>query len=100
MQLIDFNQNIKQLTKDFVGRKWVFKEIDRWLQQKNDRFFILLGEPGVGKSTIAAHLIQTRQDIVAYHFCQIGKPNTLQPRLILRSIAAQLMKFSPYCGLA
>lgn len=100
MKTIDFNQSIKQLTEIFEGREWIFKEIDHWLQQKNDRFFILLGEPGVGKSAIAAHLIQTRQDIVAYHFCQAGKPGTLQPGLILRSIAAQLMKSLPRYGLA
>ncbi len=100
MKAIDFNQNIKQLTEDFVGRTWVFKEIDQWLQQKTDRFFILLGEPGVGKSAIAAHLIQSRQNIVAYHFCQTGQQNTLQPGLILRSIAAQLMKSLPRYGLA
>ena len=46
----------------------------------------------MGKSAIAAHLIQTRTDIVAYHFCQADDVNTLKPGQILRSLSAQLMK--------
>jgi hypothetical protein len=46
----------------------------------------------VGKSAIAAHLIQTRTDIVAHHFCEANNFNALKPGQILRSLAAQLMK--------
>ncbi len=63
---IAFDNDIKRLIKGFRGREWVFEEINRWLQQENNRFFLLTGEPGVGKSAIAAHLIQTCKDIVAY----------------------------------
>ncbi|MBD2234984.1 hypothetical protein [Phormidium tenue] len=88
----DFNKDIKQLTEQFVGREWAFKGIDQWLQQKNNRFLVLLREPSVGKSTIAAHLTQTRENIVAYHFCQATDLNTLKPGQIVRSLSAQLMK--------
>jgi AAA+ ATPase superfamily predicted ATPase len=59
-------------------------------------FFILTGEPGVGKSAIAAHLIQNRKDIVAYHFCQLGVAETVHPSRVLRSLAAQLDQSFPY----
>ena len=84
--------NIQQLTEGFTGRSHILKEIDYWLQQKDQRFFILIGEPGVGKSAIVAHLAQTRKNIVAYHFCQATDPNTLKPGQIVRSLSAQLMK--------
>ena len=45
--------NIQQLTESFTGRSHILKEIDHWLQQKGQRFFVLTGEPGVGKSAIA-----------------------------------------------
>jgi DNA replication protein DnaC len=48
--------DIERLTEGFTGREWVFEEIDRWLQQDNERFFILTGEPGVGKSAIAFYV--------------------------------------------
>jgi len=77
--------NLQQLTEVFTGRSQILNEIDQWLQQNDQRFFILTGEPGVGKSAIAAHLIQTRKDIFAYHFCQADDANTLKPGQILRS---------------
>jgi len=54
----------------------------------------------VGKSAIAAHLIQTRKDIVAYHLCQAAELDTLKPGRILRSLTAQLMETVPDYGLA
>lgn len=44
-----------------------------------------MGELGVGKSMIAAHLTQTREDIVAYHLCQAAELETLKPGRMLRS---------------
>lgn len=100
LKAIAFEHDIKRLTEGFTGRERVFEEIERWLQQENQRFFILTGEPGVGKSTIAAHLIQTRKDIVAYHLCQAADLETLKPGRILRSLTAQLMETVPDYGLA
>jgi len=77
--------NIQQLTKVFTGGSHILSEIDHWLQQKDQRFFILTGEPGVGKSAIIAHLTQTHKDIFAYHFCQADDANTLKPGQIVRS---------------
>lgn len=87
--------NLQQLTESFKGRSRILNEIDHWLQQNDQRFFLLTGEPGVGKSAIAAHLTQTRKDIVAYHFCQADDVNTLKPGQIVRSLSAQLMKTLP-----
>jgi hypothetical protein len=95
LQAIAFS-NIQQLTEGFTGRSHVLSKIDDWLQQKDQRFFVLSGEPGVGKSAIAAHLIQTRTDIFAHHFCQLGVEETVNPSRVLRSLAAQLDRAFPY----
>lgn len=94
---IDFDQDIEELSINFTGRKWVFQYLDQWFQQDNQRFLILAGEPGVGKSAIAAHLIQHhRNNVVAYHFCQLGNEKTVRPGGVLRSLAAQLDKSFPH----
>jgi hypothetical protein len=80
-----FERDIEILTEGFPGWEWSFEEIYLWFQQDNERLFILTGEPGVGKSAIAAHLIQTSKDIVAYHLCQAAELETLKPGRILRS---------------
>lgn len=98
VKAIAFDREIENLTKGFTGREWVFAEIDRWLQQSNERFFILTGEPGVGKSAIAAQLTQTRQDIAAYHFCIARQISTIEPTNVLLSLAAQLIKSFPDYG--
>ena len=47
LSAIAFISNIAQ------RRQWVFDDIDRWLKESKERFFILTGEPGVVKSAIA-----------------------------------------------
>ncbi len=54
VKAIAFDHDIKRLIEGFTGREWIFEEINRWLQQDNERFFILTGEPEVGKSAIAS----------------------------------------------
>ena len=56
-----FYHLIKEKTDDFVGREWVFDEIDNWLNddsQNRLKYFIVTGKAGSGKSTIAARLIE------------------------------------------
>jgi molybdopterin-guanine dinucleotide biosynthesis protein A len=96
VKAIAFDRDIERLTEGFTGREWVFEEIGRWLQQGNERFFILTGEPGVGKSAIAAQLVKTHKEIIAaYHFCIAGRSGTIEPNNVLLSLAAQLIDFFP-----
>ena len=96
---IDFHDDINRLTKDFIGREWLFDEIDHWIKHEDQRFFILTGEPGVGKSAIAAQLIETRAaNVVAHHFCIAGHNSTIRPETVLRSLAAQLGNALPNYG--
>ena len=97
---IDFGPDIERLTEGFVGREWLFDEIDAWLGRLDERFFILTGEPGVGKSAIAARLTQVREDIAAHHFCIAGRNSTVVPSTALRSLAAQLGDHLPGYGQA
>jgi WD40 repeat protein len=89
---IDFEEDIERLTKDFTGREQVFNEIDRWLKDRDESFFILIGEPGMGKSAITAQLIKTSREIKAYNFCISGNGSTITPKTVLRSLATQLGK--------
>jgi hypothetical protein len=97
---IDFGPDINRLTEGFVGREWLFDAIDDWLEREAERFFILTGEPGVGKSAIAARLTQVRKDTAAYHFCIAGSNSTVVPGTALRSLAAQLGDRLPGYGQA
>ena len=57
--MIDFTSYIAERARDFSGREWVFAEIDGWLADpRGEQFLIVTGEPGIGKTAIAARLTQ------------------------------------------
>jgi APAF-1 helical domain len=97
---ISFIRDIERLTDGFVGRDWIFQYIDNWLENTSDRFFLLTGEAGMGKSAIASQLTKIRDYIKAYHFCQKGHAKTLRCSNIIRFLAAQLVKNLPNYGQA
>jgi hypothetical protein len=108
---IDFTRYIDRLTDRFTGREWLFENhIEPWLKKNdNEQFYLLTGEPGVGKSAIVAELIKRWQTqrgneeqgkLAAYHFCRAGDVETVRPGRVLRSIAAQLGKTLPHYGKA
>src|SRR5947208_1994657 len=84
--VIDFNKYIAERAQHFTGRVWVFEHIDAWLADDTEsRFFLLIGEPGSGKTALAARLCQFSQGVAepsqsvshllpdflsAYHFCR------------------------------
>ncbi len=97
---------IRMRTRNFTGRKWVFEEVERWLDDPNaSRFFIITGEPGIGKSAIAARLVQFSDDdatppaacshlakdfLSAAHFCYARNGGWISPVGFARSISSQL----------
>lgn len=80
------------LGKGFVGREWLAREIEDWRTGKDSsRVFCITGEPGIGKSAIAAWMAHTNKaEVVAVHFCRYDQPNWSDPGQIIRSIAFQM----------
>ena len=103
---IDFAPFIKERTSNFTGRDWVFGKIDAWLGNKDaGRVFLLTGEPGSGKTAIAARLAQFSAGeaeppaglqklgpsfLAAVHFCSATASDWTDPRTFARSISLQL----------
>ena len=48
---------LSSLTDGFVGRDFVFKELREFLAQHDRGYFTLVGDPGEGKSAIAAQVV-------------------------------------------
>ncbi len=92
----DFSAFIADRTRAFTGRNWVFSEVDAWLADRNlPTFLIIAGEPGVGKSAIAARLTQIR-DVAAGHFCIARNADTIDPALFARSLSLQLCRIDGF----
>jgi WD40 repeat protein len=92
---ISFKKELQNFTEHFIIPESVINAINNWLEYQNERFFILTGKPGTGKSAIAAYLTKTRQDIAAYHFCTARRSHTIEPNCVFLSLAAQLINTIP-----
>lgn len=57
---------IAEKTRGFVGRQFVFDRVSRFLQQEAWGYFFIYGEPGVGKTALAAQLVKTHAYL--HHF--------------------------------
>ncbi len=87
---MDFGQEVSRLTRQFVGRQWLFDQIDEWLTRDDNRLFLVTGDPGIGKSALMAALIHRHPSVRAYHFCVADLADSLDPSRFVKSLAAQL----------
>ena len=88
---LDFGRRLAELTRGFTGREWLALELDRWLAHSAKRAFVIVGEPGIGKSAIAAWLATSRdEEVAAVHFCDHQDKRTLDPHRFVASVVGQL----------
>lgn len=81
------------IRKPFVGREWMLDKIEAWRRAGgiDSRLFWIMGDPGVGKSAVAAHLAHYGKDkVIAAHFCEWNKPDSRSAKQVVRNIAFQL----------
>ena len=85
-----FDSFIAEQTKGFVGRKFVFDELEAFLSDEDfeSGYFIIKGEPGIGKSALMAYLVKINGYI--HHF-NIGLQNINKANQFLESVCAQLI---------
>jgi WD40 repeat protein/serine/threonine protein kinase len=86
----DFTPFLVEKMKGFVGREWLFQEIDEWRSKDSPAVLLIVGEPGIGKSAIVAALVHRNLDgqVLAYHCCRTDTPATLEPASFVRSLAS------------
>lgn len=103
---IDFTEYITGRTRYFKGREWVFAEIERWLTATDaSHIMILTGDPGIGKTAIAAQLTRfstgdetppadyvhiQRNFLSGFHFCSARNGGWINPESFTRSLSSQL----------
>jgi hypothetical protein len=86
-----FAAYIREKTRDFVGREWAFRAIDRLLGDRArfpSGYVLITGEPGIGKSALAARLVQERGYV--HHF-NIAVEGVRSWREFATNVCAQLI---------
>ena len=71
----------------FTGREWLIRQIDAFINDRPRGYVIIQAEAGMGKSTLAAHLVGTRPWL--FHFTRL--PGGRSPEAARKSLAAQLV---------
>jgi hypothetical protein len=86
-----FAAHIKEKTRGFVGRRWIFEAIDRHLEDREkfpSGYVLITGEPGIGKSALMAELVKERGWV--HHF-NIALQGIRSPKHFLTNVCAQLI---------
>ena len=57
--IINFDTLIAEKTNGFVGRQFVFDALDAFLSEEKSGYFVIWGEPGIGKTALMGQLVKT-----------------------------------------
>ncbi|CAB3984673.1 Hypothetical predicted protein, partial [Paramuricea clavata] len=100
LQEHDFKDEIQSFYENYTEgtREWVFDQVSKWLYDKssNNRAFIISGQAGMGKSTIAAVTCKRfPEHFGACHFFQYNNSRYNDPKFLLQSLATQLCHVIP-----
>ena len=90
LQPLPTSSKIGTLTaRGFVGRQWVMHAINDWrLNNLEQKLFWLKAGPGMGKSSIAAHLAHfAKTQTVAVHFCEYNVPESRSATRFIQNLA-------------
>jgi NACHT N-terminal Helical domain 2 len=87
-QIRDYTRFIQEKTHDFVGRDFVFDATTRFTDTHTSGYYFIRGDPGIGKSALAAQLVKTNRYI--HHF-NIRSEGINKTDTFLRNVCAQLI---------
>jgi hypothetical protein len=87
-QILDNSLYIEEKTRDFVGRQWIFDAVNTFLKSNPRGYFLILGDPGIGKSALAAQLVKSQGYIHHFNIRAEGINNAAS---FLKNVCAQLI---------
>ena len=91
--------------EDFVGRQWLYREVEDAFEEENITGVQIIGSPGSGKSALVSQLIcswtsssfiHTR--ILGYHLCKYSDKNTQMAGKFVRNLAEMIGRRLPEYG--
>ena len=86
--ILDFGRFITEKTRNFVGRTWLFDRIDEFKDRRPRGYFLIRGDPGIGKSSLAAEIV--RRHGYVHHF-NIRADGISRAEDFLANVCAQLI---------
>jgi len=94
LKYFDFSEFIKSARSDFIGRHWLYQEVEQILEQTERRGVLLIGDPGSGKTAFLCHLLCSKTSsqfihnrILGYHFCMHSDKGTQNAAKFVQNLA-------------
>ncbi|GIF66726.1 hypothetical protein Ais01nite_47610 [Asanoa ishikariensis] len=87
-KLISFADLIAEKTQHFVGRRFAVDAVDQFIARNSAGYLVIEGMPGIGKTSLLAHLAATRG--WAHHFV-VGALGISRAEQFLENVSAQLI---------
>jgi CHAT domain len=87
--LLDFSSFIAEKTAGFVGRRWIFDAFDQFTSDVPRGYFVVRGDPGIGKSALVAQMSKRPGHV--HHF-SIRAAGLVEPESFLGNICSQLIE--------
>ena len=87
-EILDQTNILEEKTQNFVGRNFVFDAIEQFITTNPRGYFIVCGDPGIGKSALAAQFVKKKNCV--YHF-NIRAEGINKALNFLTNICAQLI---------
>ena len=93
--------------ENFIGRRWLYEEIEGAFFSSRDKVsgVLVIGDPGAGKSALAAQLVCSRTSsrtihdhILGYHLCKHSDRNTQNGGKFVRNLADMIARRLPEYG--
>jgi hypothetical protein len=84
----DYTRFIHEKVHDFVGRQFVVEAFTHFTERYQNGYFFLRGDPGIGKSAFAAHMVQVNGYV--HHF-NIRSEGINSAEKFLDNLCAQLI---------
>jgi hypothetical protein len=90
LRVLDFERLVKERTRHFVGRDFIFEALDELLQDAEflSGYILIRGEPGIGKTALLSQLVSTRGYV--HHF-NIAPQNIRSARAFLENVCSQVI---------
>jgi hypothetical protein len=87
-QIRDYTRFIQEKTLDFVGRQFVLDAVTGFIRTNPRGYFFIRGDPGIGKSALAAQMVRTNGYVHHFNIMSEGINTT---ETFLRNICTQLI---------
>ena len=95
---VTFAKVILDKTKQFVGRGWLFQQVEEYAKRVDTaRALLILAAAGTGKSSVLAKMVkdeslEVHKRILSFHFCDKSHADTLDVGLFVRHLLLSLQQ--------